>query len=698
MAKASKDPPELRNIGIIAHIDAGKTTVTERMLLYTGRIRSAGEVHDGQATMDWMPDERERGITISTAATTCDWKSCSITILDTPGHVDFTAEVERSLRVLDGAIGVFDGKHGVEAQSETVWRQANRYGVPRLIFINKLDAVGADFDAAVDSVAERLGCNPVPVMIPWGRESEFEGVFDLVAGVGLRFGGKAGEVVEVVEIPGEHRERVDVAREELVDSLTSLAPGDIAELLMQKFLGGEALTPEDFDPPLRAATIAGAIVPVLCGSALKNIGIQPLLDAVVRWLPAPADLPPIEANLPGEAAGTTTRRRTTDEPLLGLAFKIAHDRHGDLTFVRLYSGTLERGAQFLNPRIGKPERAGRIFELHADRREELQCARAGQIVGIAGLRFTATGDTICDKSAVVWLEPPSFPQTVIAQTVEPRSSAHRDKLVDALAVLCREDPTFFVDVDEESGATVIQGMGELHLEILASRLRRDFKVDVRIGNPRVGYRETVTLAAENEVTLQRQIGAREHYAKVRVELVPDPSCVDGPRVDMLVSGDAIPREFHKAVEDGALAGAVSGPLGGYPVIYARVRVLDGGFRPGEGSDVGYAQASQEAVAKAFELAEPRLLEPVMRFVVTVSNEHLGAVLDDLNSRRSEIDAVSHEGEVRKIEGLMPLAESFGYASDLRSVSQGRGSCSLEPHSFAAVPGETARRVLGLLPD
>ncbi|MEE2886772.1 MAG: elongation factor G [Planctomycetota bacterium] len=698
MSKPNKPVPEQRNIGIIAHIDAGKTTVTERMLLYSGRIRSAGEVHDGAATMDWMTDERERGITITTAATTCDWHDCSITILDTPGHVDFTAEVERSLRVLDGAIGVFDGKHGVEAQSETVWRQADRYGVPRLAFINKLDAVGADFDAAVLSVAERLACRPVPVTIPWGEESGFEGVLDVIARTGLRFHGETGSEIEVTEVPAEHRDRVDEAREKLVDVLTSLAPDEVAEPLMQKFLAGEELTPADFDAPLRAVTITGAVVPVLCGSALKNIGIQPLLDGVVRWLPAPQDLPPIEADLVAEAGGTATRLRSSEEALLGLAFKTAHDRHGDLTFLRLYSGTLERGGQFFNSRVGKPERAGRIFEMHADRREELECARAGQIVGIAGLRFTATGDTICEKSNPVRLEPPTFPQTVITQTIEPKSSAHRDKLADALAALSREDPTFVVDTDEDSGATVIQGMGELHLEVLASRLRRDFKVDIRIGQPRVGYRETATRSAEAEVVMQRQIGGRDHYAKVRVELVPDQACVDGPRVDVLASTEAIPREFRTAVHDGALAGASAGPLGSYPVIYARVRVLDGATRPGEASDVGFAQASLEAVSKAFEAARPRLLEPVMRFVVTVADEHFGAALDELNTRRAEIGAVAHHEEVRSIEGLLPLAESFGFAGDLRSISKGRGSCSLEPHSFAPVPADTARRVLGLMPE
>lgn len=691
MPKKEPDPTTLRNVGIIAHIDAGKTTCTERILLYTGRIRVAGEVHKGTATMDWMHDERERGITITAAATTCQWRKHTINILDTPGHVDFTAEVERSLRVLDGAVGIFDGKHGVEAQSETVWRQADKYGVPRLAFINKLDATGADFQRSVDSIRAKLNANPVPIAIPWGEEEAFRGIVHVLRMKALTFEGEHGENVVEHDIPDDLVDAVDMAREELINEVTAHA-GDAGEALMEKFLGGEPITADDFRAPLRAATLAGTLIPVLCGSALKNIGVQPLLDAIVDYLPSPPDLPPAGGIAPHDEHLRLERKPDNAAPMAALAFKLFHEKYGDLTYVRIYSGTLTLGSQVYNPRVGKPERVGKIFAMHADRREELKEATAGNIVAIQGLRWTATGDTICDKGAPILFEPPTFPQTVVTRAVEPKSAADRDKMELTIAALVREDPTFNTTADPETGETLVHGMGELHLEVIRSRMEQEFNLIVNMGKPRVGYRETVTIKALGEAKIDRQVGEKSIYGHVIAQIEPDPEAIAGPIVTIQAAG--IPQEYHAAVKEGATTGASSGPQAGYPVIHVRVTIVGGGTREGEGNETGFSQAANEAVRHALEAAQPTLLEPIMRFQVTVPEAYFGSVSTDLNARRAEISDVQQSGDMRILFGTVPLAETFGYTSQLRSLSQGRAGCSLEPDRYQVVPPDRVGELLG----
>jgi elongation factor G len=694
MPKPGSDLSMLRNIGIIAHIDAGKTTVSERVLLFSGRIRVAGEVHKGTTTMDWMPDERERGITITAAATSVAWRDRHINVIDTPGHVDFTAEVERALRVLDGAIGVFDGKHGVEAQSETVWRQADRYRVPRLAFINKLDAGGADFQMSVDSIREKLGAHPVVVALPWGTEGGLRGVIDVVHGRALTFEGDAGEHVVEHPVPDDQRDALDMAREELVNEVTERAPGARAEALVERVLAGVPLTAADLQPPLRAATLAGAVVPVFCGSALKNIGIQPLLDGVVDYLPSPLDVPPAVGQAPHNAAVRVERPSDPNGPFAALAFKVFHDRYGDLIYTRLYSGTLATGAQVWNPRVKKAERVAKIFAMHADHRDERAAARAGEIVALVGLRFTATGDTLCDKAHPVLFEPPLFPQTVVTRAVEPKSSADREKMEQTLAAFVREDPTFATSVDPETGETLVHGMGELHLEVIQSRIAQEWNLEVRMGKPRVGYRETVGQAARGESKVDRELGGRVHYGHVVVEVRPDASAIAGPVVEFAVPETTIPTAFRAAVAEGAKSSASSGPLMGYPVINVRVVIVGGSTREGDASETGYTRAAAEATRHAIETAAPVLLEPIMRFQVTVPDQYFGDVLTDLQKRRADVADVQQTRDLRVLTGTVPLAETFGYTSDLRSISQGRGACSLEPDRYVPVPEQRRRELLG----
>jgi elongation factor G len=676
---------KIRNIGVIAHIDAGKTTVSERILFYTGREHRMGEVHEGSTHMDWMDEERERGITITSAATTLTWKGHRINLIDTPGHVDFTAEVERSLRVLDGAIVVFDGLNGVEAQSETVWRQATRYRVPRICFINKLDKPGADFRKAIGTIASRLGARAVPVALPHMKGQEILGVVDLVARTYLTFDDNdQGKTVVSSEIPEELADEASLARAELCEAAAEHASDEI----LNRFFEAGDLGDDDLRAAIRAATLKLAFHPVLCGAALRNRGIQPLLDAVVAYLPSPADVGQIVGKDPKSGA-EVVRKFSEDEPVSALAFKTFADSHGDLTYLRVYSGALKVGDQLWNPRCDKVERIARLVQMHADERIPIEEAGAGDIAAAIGLRYTVTGDTLCPKRDPVVLESMTFAEPVISLAIEPRSSADKDALEAALEKLARDDPTFSTRVDEETGQKIIQGMGELHLEVLVHRLEREFNVKVQTGKPRVAYRQTIARTAEAEHVFERLIGERGHFARVKLRLDPVASLPKVEFLDMSRPG-AIPKQFAPNVKSGVLTSCQGGVGFGFPVVQLRVIVTDAGTRESEASDVAFEAASSLAFRDAFESVPCVVLEPIMRFEVQTPDAYMGDVLGDLNRRRATIEAVEHTEDLTTIRGLVPISEMFGYSTAVRSQSQGRASYSMEPHSYAPVPPERAK--------
>jgi elongation factor G len=690
---SNADLARTRNIGIMAHIDAGKTTTTERILFYTGINYKIGEVHDGAATMDWMEQEQERGITITSAATKCTWKGHTINIIDTPGHVDFTAEVERSLRVLDGAVAVFDGVAGVEPQTETVWRQADKYNVPRMCFVNKMDRTGADFFRCVDMMVERLGATPLVLQLPIGAEADFIGVVDLLGMRALTWRGETvkGEDYTVEEIPADMAEQAAQWREKLIETLA-----DSDEEILEAYLGGEDLSVDALKAAIRRATIADQINPVLCGSAFKNKGVQPMLDAVVDYLPSPLDIPRVDGVL---MDGTTeaSRHAEESEPLSALAFKIAADQHlGKLTFVRIYSGVLENGQQVLNATKDRKERIGKIYQMHANKREELPRAGAGDIIAVAGLKQTTTGDTLADPQKPIILESMTFPDPVIYVAIEPRTKSDQEKLGTAIQKLAEEDPTFQVRTDQETGQTIIAGMGELHLEILVDRMRREFKVEANVGKPQVAYRETIKRTVDKqEYTHRKQTGGSGQYAKVIVKLEPLEMTSDGPSYEFenAVSGGRVPKEFIPSVDAGAQEAMQYGVLAGYPLVGLKLTLLDGGYHEVDSSEMAFKIAGSMVLKTAARKAQPVLLEPMMAVEVTTPEENMGDVIGDLNSRRGQIQAMEERGGARVVKALVPLSEMFGYVGDLRSKTQGRASYSMQFDSYAEVPGNVAKEII-----
>ncbi|MDU7501638.1 MAG: elongation factor G [Finegoldia magna] len=682
---------DTRNIGIMAHIDAGKTTVTERILYYSGKIHKIGDTHDGAAQMDWMVQEQERGITITSAATTCFWKGNRINIIDTPGHVDFTVEVERSLRVLDGSVALFDAKSGVEPQSETVWRQADKYGVPRICFINKMDATGADFFMSVDTIRERLRANAVPIEIPIGAEDKFVGVVDLITMKANIYKNELGTEFTVEDIPSD---LVEVAEKYRAELLENIAEHD--EELMEKYLEGEELTEEEIKRAIRTATIANAMNPVLCGSAYKNKGVQPLLDAIVDYMPAPTDVPDIKGVDP-QTDEPTTRKSSDEEPFAALAFKIATDPYvGKLAFTRIYSGSIESGSYVYNSTKGKRERIGRILMMHANKREEIEKAYAGDIVAIIGLKDTTTGDTLCDMDSEVILENMEFPDPVISVAIEPKTKASQEKMGIALAKLAEEDPTFRTYTDEETGDTIISGMGELHLEIIVDRLLREFKVEANIGNPQVAYRESITQAAEAQGKYVKQSGGRGQYGDctLRVEPIENPEEANGIEFVNAIVGGAIPKEYIPSVQAGAEEAAQTGILGGYPMLDMKITLLDGSYHDVDSSEMAYKIAGSMGFRAAVAKAKPILLEPAMKVEITTPDEYLGDVMGDVSSRRGKIDGMNPKNGVHVLDAFIPLAEMFGYATDLRSKTQGRATYSMQFDHYEQVPNSISEEVIG----
>ncbi len=676
-----------RNIGIIAHIDAGKTTVTERILYYSGKEHRMGEVHDGTAKMDYLEEEQQRGITIWSAVTTFRWKKHTISLIDTPGHADFTAEVERSLRVLDGAVVVFCGVSGVEAQSETVWRQADRYHVPRISFINKLDRVGADFDRAVESMRRKLNAAPLILQIPLGKEADFRGVIALVTMKAILYDEKSlGVNYHLHDIPDDHKDRAKEAHEQLVDILTARVDSPEAERVMEKHLAGEAPDKADMRAAIRAATLTGKITPVLCGSALRHKGIQHLLNAVCRYLPSPADIKEVLGHSP-DGKHDVVRKLRPDEPFSALAFKTISDKHGDLTFVRVYSGCLISGKTALNPTRNKRERVSRIYRMHADEREQLDEAQAGDIVAIVGLKNTVTGDTLCDLKSPILLEKVAFANPVISVSVEPRSNADKDKLVAALAGLKREEPSFEYHTDKETGQLIMSGMGELHLEILKNRMLKAFRVDARVGKPRVAYRETVTVAAEAANRFIKQTGGRGHYAVVKMRLEPHHSETAPLEIVNETTPNQIPREFIPSVGEGIHSAAEGGVIAGFPLVDIKVTILDGKFHAVDSNEIAFSAAAAGAFKEAALKAGPVMLEPIMRLNVHTPEEYLSAVIADLNGRRAEIRSVDIDAGLWLVECNVPMSEMFGYSTTLRSLSQGRAVFALEAARYGRIPDE-----------
>jgi elongation factor G len=682
----------IRNFGIIAHIDAGKTTVSERILYYSGKEHRMGEVHEGNTVMDWMEEERARGITITSAATTLEWKGHRLNLIDTPGHVDFTAEVERSLRVLDGAVAVFDGVAGVEAQSETVWRQADRYGVPRLVFINKLDRAGADFGKVLDHVRERLapGGSPriVPMMLPLGKEGGFHGLVDLVRRVGLQFDpADRGRTVREVPVPEAMAGEVDAARAAVVEAAAEHG----SESVLERFLSGGELTEDEIRTGLRVACLRRDLVPALCGSALKDIGIQPLLDAVVALLPSPLDAGPVRGSDPSDPTKVVTRAPDRAAPASALAFKTFAEKHGDLTYLRVYSGTLKANDQLWNPGRDKIERLGRLLRMHANDRAPVEEAGPGDIVAMVGLRYTVTGDTLCPKKAPVLLESMRFPETVMSLAIEPRSTADRDALSVALGRLSRDDPTFDFRTDEDTGQTVISGMGELHLEVLVNRLTRDFGVQAQVGKPRVAFRQTVARPATAEATFEREVGEKRQFARIRIEVAPQAGAgKDEPSTGL----EKVPPPFRLAVKSGVRASLAGGCGLGYPCVDTRATVVEATAHPTDSAENAFEAAAAQAFTAAFDQAGAVLLEPVMAVEVHTPEEFLGGVLGDLQRRRCGVEALESPGSgIRLVKGTVALAEMFGYSTALRSLSQGRAAFTLEPKAYAPVPPDRAKGML-----
>ncbi len=676
-----------RNIGIIAHIDAGKTTVTERILFYTKKIYKIGEVHEGAATMDWMPQEQERGITITAAATTCFWNDHRINIIDTPGHVDFTVEVERSLRVLDGAVVVFDGVAGVEPQSETVWRQADRYGVPRICFINKLDRTGANFWRDVDMIRDRLGVKPVPIQIPIGIEDSFKGVVDLVRMKALIWRDDLGNTFDTTDIPADLLDEAKQHREALLE-----ACADVDDDLAHKYLEGEELTEAEIQHGIRLATLQYKWVPILTGSALKNKGVQPMLDAVVDYLPSPLDVPPVIGLKPGTDV-EILKSPDDSEPFSALAFKIAADPFvGKLAFFRVYSGTLKSGSYVLNATKGKKERIGRIVELHANHREEVEQVYSGDIAAAVGLKDTTTGDTITDPDHPVILESMTFPEPVIEVAIEPKTKADQDKLGIALQRLAEEDPTFRVHTDEESGQTLIAGMGELHLDVLVDRMVREFKVAANVGKPQVAYRETIRREAEGNGRFVRQTGGKGQYGHAVIRVEPNEKGAGYEFIDKIVGG-TIPREYIKPIDQGIRETLDSGIYANVPMVDVKVTLIDGSYHEVDSSEMAFKIAGSMAIKDAVPKASPVVLEPMMRVEVTMPEEFMGDVIGDLNSRRGQIEGMDPRGSTQVVRAAVPLAEMFGYATDLRSMTQGRASYSMELSHYAEVPANLAAELV-----
>ncbi|HET7182553.1 MAG TPA: elongation factor G [Candidatus Limnocylindrales bacterium] len=676
-----------RNIGIIAHIDAGKTTVTERILFYTKKIYKLGEVHEGAATMDWMPQEQERGITITAAATTCFWNEHRINIIDTPGHVDFTVEVERSLRVLDGAVVVFDGVAGVEPQSETVWRQADRYSVPRICFINKLDRTGADFWRCVDMIVDRLGARPVPIQVPIGVEDRFQGVIDLIEMKAILYRDDLGSKIDVVEIPDELRAEAEKHRHIMIEAVA-----EVDDDLTNKYLEGEELTTAEIRHGLRLGTLQSKFVPVLTGSALKNKGVQPMLDAVVEFLPSPLDVPPTIGVRPGTDEQLV---RTVDdkEPFSALVFKIATDPFvGHLAFFRVYSGTLKAGSYVLNSTKDKKERISRVLEMHANHREEITEVYAGDIGAIVGLKDSFTGDTLCDPEHPILLESMTFPEPVIEVKVEPRTKADQDKMGVALQRLAEEDPTFRVHTDPESGETLIAGMGELHLDVIVDRMVREFKVAANVGKPQVSYRETIRRAAEGNGLFKRQTGGKGQYGHVVLTAEPNEPGKGYEFVDKIVGG-TIPREYMRAINMGISEALNTGIYAGYPMIDVKVTVHDGSYHEVDSSEMAFKIAASMGIKDAVEKASPVVLEPLMRVEVTMPEQFMGDVIGDLNARRGQLEGTENRGSTIVVRADVPLAQMFGYATDLRSMTQGRASYSMELSHYAEVPGNLAQELV-----
>ncbi len=679
---------KIRNIGIIAHIDAGKTTVTERILFYSGKEHRMGEVHDGTAVMDYLEEERDRGITITAAATTLQWKDNILHLIDTPGHVDFTAEVERSLYVLDGAVVVFCGVAGVEAQSETVWRQADRYEVPRIAFINKLDRTGADFNSAVKSMTERLDANPLPLRIPVGLEDNHQGVIDLITMKFLTFPEEEiGAKIVELEIPEDYQEDAELERMHLVEVVA-----EANDELMEKFLTDDELSEEDIITGIRELTIARKITPVLCGTALKHKGIQPLLDAICAYLPSPKDVPPVKGIVP-KTGKEEERNPTSKDPFCALAFKLQADPHGDLIFLRIYSGEIKEGDKIMIAESGKKERATSIWRMHAEQRTREAKAGPGDIIAVVGLKFTKTGDTLTSFDHPLILEEAVFPETVISMAMEPRTNDDKDKLMEALARLEREDPTFKHKIDDETGQLIISGMGELHLEIIRNRITRDFKVQANIGDPRVTYRETAGSLSIGEATFEQQLGGQNQYAKIKVQVEYAKELLHNETINNIPT-DTIPSLYIDATKEGINSSLMSGPLGGYQVIYTKVTILDVKIRENESTELAFTAASDMAVREAMNNSDANLMEPIMNVEVTTPEEFVGNIINDLNSRRAEVGQVETRGNLMVVHAKSPLAEMFGYATVTRSLSQGRATYSMEPCAYAVVPKARANKILG----
>ncbi len=677
-----------RNIGIAAHIDAGKTTTTERILYYTGVSYKLGEVHEGTAVMDWMEQEQERGITITSAATTCFWRDHRINIIDTPGHVDFTIEVERSMRVLDGAVAVFDGGNGVEPQSETVWRQADRYGVPRIAFINKMDKIGADFDMCVQSMIDRLKTNPVPIQLPIGAEDTFKGVVDLVKMVGYVYDDSSlGATYTEVPVPDDMKEKAAAARERIVEAVA-----DVDEGIMEKYLAGEDVTEAELKAGLRKGTCQMTLVPVVCGSAFKNKGVQPLLDAVVDYLPSPVDIPPVKGKTPN---GQDAERAAKDDaPFSALAFKIMTDPFvGQLTFIRVYSGTLTAGSTVYNATKDKRERIGRLLKMHANKREEIKEVQAGDIAACVGLKTAMTGDTLCDEKKPIILERMEFPEPVIHIAIEPKTKADQEKLGLSLQKLATEDPSFRTYTDEETGQTIISGMGELHLEIIVDRLMREFKVEANVGKPQVAYRETITKEVEAEGKFIRQSGGKGQYGHVWLRLSPQEAGQGFEFVNEIVGG-TVPKEFIPAVEKGVFEATQTGVVAGYPMVDIKVAIFDGSYHDVDSSEMAFKIAGSMGFKEGARSAKPILLEPIMDVEVIFPEEFMGAVVGDLNSRRGKVLGIEPRAGVQVMRGQVPLGNMFGYSTDLRSATQGRATYTMQFDHYEQVPQSIADEIIG----
>jgi len=678
-----------RNIGIMAHIDAGKTTTTERILYYTGRSYKIGEVHEGTATMDWMVQEQERGITITSAATTCFWRDCRVNIIDTPGHVDFTVEVERSLRVLDGAVAILDAVSGVEPQTETVWRQADKYQVPRIVYVNKMDRVGADYYRCIDMVRERLGAHPVPLQIPIGREDQYRGLVDLIDQVGLVWNDDddtLGKEYTQIEIPPDMREQVKEYREKMIEGLA-----EVDEHLMEKYVHGEPITPAELKAAVRKGTISMKLFPVLCGASFKNKGVQPLLDAVIDYLPSPLDIPPVQGVNP-ETKEVEERKPADDAPFAALAFKIMSHQHvGQLVFLRVYSGTLEAGSGVHNSTRDKKERIGRLLRMHANKEEAVEAIAAGDIAAAIGLKLTTTGDTLCDPDRPIVLESMTFPEPVIAVAIEPKTRADEEKLGVSLSRLALEDPTFRVTSDEETGQTLIHGMGELHLEIIVDRLLREFRVEANVGKPQVAYRETIRKAAAAQGRYVRQTGGRGQYGDVYLEVEPNEA--KGFEFENKIVGGTIPREYIPAVEKGVREALDTGVLAGYPIVDIKVRLTDGSYHDVDSSEMAFKIAASIGFKEACRRAKPVLLEPVMDVEVVTPEEYMGAIVGDLNSRRGRIVSMEARGSSQVIRATVPLGQMFGYATEMRSMTQGRATYTMQFARYEEVPPAIAEEIM-----